>query len=193
LGAVDVEFTRVCARTEGRGTALAAPAVVATLASEGELGAALAITGGGAIAFGGAAVFECPRSGALSAASGKAAVWATLLAGVLDATAHEMASTASPRATAIAARMAGVAAAGAFRSASGCRSAVALPRVAIAISTWSRVIDVREMPPVRLQSFANPSMWQVDLDRGERFDFCGTRDARKNVAEYIERAERNAH
>jgi len=58
---------------------------------------------------------------------------------------------------------------------------------------WSRVIEVREMPSVRMQTFSRPRMWQVDLDRGERFDFCGTPDARKIVAEYIKRAERVAH
>lgn len=55
---------------------------------------------------------------------------------------------------------------------------------------WSRVIDVREMPSVRMQTFSPPRMWQVDLVRHERFDFCGTPDAREIVAEYIERAER---
>ena len=55
---------------------------------------------------------------------------------------------------------------------------------------WSRVLDVREMPSVRMQTFARPRMWQVDLDHDERFDFCGTPDARQIVAEYIERAER---
>jgi hypothetical protein len=58
---------------------------------------------------------------------------------------------------------------------------------------WSRVLDVREMPAVRLSSFANPSLWQVDLDRDERFDFCGTREAREIVKEYIARAEGSAH
>ena len=33
-------------------------------------------------------------------------------------------------------------------------------------------------------------MWQVDLDRGERFDFRGKRNARELVGEYVERAER---
>ena len=57
---------------------------------------------------------------------------------------------------------------------------------------WSRVLDVREMPSVRMQTFSRPRMWQVDLDRDERFDFCGTPDARTIVAEYIGRAERRA-
>ncbi|MEP7052085.1 MAG: hypothetical protein ABJB12_17100 [Pseudomonadota bacterium] len=57
---------------------------------------------------------------------------------------------------------------------------------------WSRVLDVREMPSVRLSAFANPSRWQVDLDRDERFDFCGIAKARAIVKEYIARAERRA-
>jgi membrane protein YdbS with pleckstrin-like domain len=58
---------------------------------------------------------------------------------------------------------------------------------------WSRVLDIREMPSVRMQPFLNPRMWQVDLDKDERFDFCGTRNARQIVAEFIERAERPPH
>ena len=57
---------------------------------------------------------------------------------------------------------------------------------------WSCVLDVREMPSVRMQTFSRPRMWQVDLDGDERFDFCGTPDARKIVAEFIERAERSS-
>ena len=55
---------------------------------------------------------------------------------------------------------------------------------------WSRVIDIREMPSVRMHPFSHPRMWQVDLDHDERFDFCGTRHAREIVADFIERAER---
>lgn len=55
---------------------------------------------------------------------------------------------------------------------------------------WSSVIDIREMPSVRMDPFSRPRMWQVDLDHDQRFDFCGTRDAREIVAEFIERAER---
>lgn len=53
---------------------------------------------------------------------------------------------------------------------------------------WSRVRDVREMPSVRFRPFANPSLWQVDLDRGQSLDFCGTSQAREIVAEYMARA-----
>jgi hypothetical protein len=56
---------------------------------------------------------------------------------------------------------------------------------------WARVLDVREMPSVRMQTFLNPRMWQVDLDRNERFDFCGVRDAREIVSEYVKQAERD--
>jgi hypothetical protein len=54
---------------------------------------------------------------------------------------------------------------------------------------WSRVLDVREMPTVRFRAWSNPSAWQVDLDRDERFDFFGTPKARAIVKEYIARAE----
>ena len=54
---------------------------------------------------------------------------------------------------------------------------------------WSRVRDVREMPSVRLRAGAYPRMWQIDLDRDERFDFCGTPQAREIVKKYVERAE----
>jgi hypothetical protein len=58
---------------------------------------------------------------------------------------------------------------------------------------WSRVLDIREMPSVRMHPFSQPRLWQVDLDHEERFDFCGTRNAREIVAEYIERAEQPPH
>jgi hypothetical protein len=58
---------------------------------------------------------------------------------------------------------------------------------------WSRVLDVREMPSVRLSAGGYPRMWQVDLDRDERFDFCGTAKAREIVKGYIERAAARPH
>jgi hypothetical protein len=57
---------------------------------------------------------------------------------------------------------------------------------------WSQVLDIREMPAVRLSWFSNPSMWQVDLDRDEQFDFCGTPKARQIVRKYIARADGSA-
>jgi hypothetical protein len=58
---------------------------------------------------------------------------------------------------------------------------------------WSRVLDVRELPWVRVNPPWSPRMWQVDLDRGEHFDFCGTREARQIVRDYIARAEGPKH
>jgi hypothetical protein len=57
---------------------------------------------------------------------------------------------------------------------------------------WARVLDVREMPSVRMHPFSNPRMWQVDLDHDQRFDFCGVREAREIVIEYVKRAETRA-
>ena len=57
---------------------------------------------------------------------------------------------------------------------------------------WSQVLDIREMPTVRFSWFSNPSMWQVDLDRDEQFDFCGTPKARQIVRKYIARADGSA-
>ena len=37
-----------------------------------------------------------------------------------------------------------------------------------------RVLDVREMPSVRMQTFARPRMWQVDLDRDDRSEIAPT-------------------
>lgn len=54
---------------------------------------------------------------------------------------------------------------------------------------WTRVIDVREVPWLRFSPPWYPLMWQVDLDRDERFDFCGVRNARDIVIEYVKRAE----
>ncbi len=54
---------------------------------------------------------------------------------------------------------------------------------------WSRVLDVRELPWIRHSWSFYPRMWQVDLDRDERFDFCGTPRARLIVQDYIARAE----
>ena len=54
---------------------------------------------------------------------------------------------------------------------------------------WARVLDVRELPWHRLSPQWFSAMWQVDLDHDERFDFCGTLEARKIVREYIARAE----
>jgi hypothetical protein len=54
---------------------------------------------------------------------------------------------------------------------------------------WARVLDVREMPSVRMHPFSHPRMWQVDLDSNQRFDFCGVREARQIVTEYVKRAE----
>lgn len=55
---------------------------------------------------------------------------------------------------------------------------------------WSRVVDVREVPWIRFSLSWYPRMWQVDLDRNQRFDFCGTRRARDIVRQYVARAER---
>jgi hypothetical protein len=55
---------------------------------------------------------------------------------------------------------------------------------------WSRVLDIREVPSVRVHPFRHPRLWQVDLDHEQSFDFCGTPHAREIVADFIERAER---
>jgi hypothetical protein len=54
---------------------------------------------------------------------------------------------------------------------------------------WSRVLDVRELPWIRVSPPWYPKMWQVDLDEDERFDFCGVRKAREIVAAFVERSE----
>ena len=54
---------------------------------------------------------------------------------------------------------------------------------------WAHVLDVRELPWHRLSPQWFSAMWQVDLDHDERFDFCGTLEARKIVRKYIARAE----
>jgi len=54
---------------------------------------------------------------------------------------------------------------------------------------WSRVLDVRELPWIRLGPPWYPIMWQVDLDNEEHFDFCGVRRAREIVIEFVKRAE----
>ena len=53
---------------------------------------------------------------------------------------------------------------------------------------WSRVLDIRELPWIRFSPPWYPKMWQVDLDN-ERFDFCGVRNARQIVIEFVARAE----
>ncbi|MET0795677.1 MAG: hypothetical protein ABW061_29435 [Polyangiaceae bacterium] len=62
---------------------------------------------------------------------------------------------------------------------------------------WSRVLNVRELPWIRGSLSWHPRMWQVDLDRDERFDFYGSRKAREIVTEYVKqadsRAARSAH
>jgi len=52
---------------------------------------------------------------------------------------------------------------------------------------WARVHDVRELPWIRVSPPWYPKMWQVDLSDGERFDFCGVRDARQIVIEFVKR------
>lgn len=52
---------------------------------------------------------------------------------------------------------------------------------------WSRVQDIRELPWIRFSPPWYPKMWQVDLDR-DRFDFCGVRNARQIVIEFVARA-----
>lgn len=54
---------------------------------------------------------------------------------------------------------------------------------------WARVLDVRELPWHRLSPQWFSAMWQVDLDHDERFDFCGTLEAREIVRKYIARAD----
>src|SRR6187549_334080 len=54
---------------------------------------------------------------------------------------------------------------------------------------WSRVLDVRELPWIRVSPPWYPKMWQVDLDHDERFDFCGVRKAREIVIEFVRRSE----
>ena len=54
---------------------------------------------------------------------------------------------------------------------------------------WSRVQDIRELPWIRVSPPWYPKMWQVDLDEGERFDFCGVRKAREIVIDFVKRSE----
>lgn len=54
---------------------------------------------------------------------------------------------------------------------------------------WSRVLDVHELPWIRVSPPWYPKMWQVDLDHGERFDFCGVRQAREIVIDFVKRSE----
>ena len=54
---------------------------------------------------------------------------------------------------------------------------------------WSRVLDVRELPWIRLSPPWYPKMWQVDLDDDQRFDFCGVRKTREIVIEFVKRRE----
>ena len=57
---------------------------------------------------------------------------------------------------------------------------------------WSRVLDVRELPWLRVSPPWYPKLWQVDLEQGERFDFCGVRNAREVVVEFMKRSETGA-
>ena len=54
---------------------------------------------------------------------------------------------------------------------------------------WKRVLDVQELPWIRLSPPWYPKMWQVELDDGERFDFCGVRKAHQIVIEFVKRSE----
>jgi hypothetical protein len=54
---------------------------------------------------------------------------------------------------------------------------------------WSRVLDIRELPWIRVSPPWYPKMWQVDLVDDERFDFCGVRRAREIVIEFVKRSE----
>ncbi len=54
---------------------------------------------------------------------------------------------------------------------------------------WSRVLDVRELPWIRFSPPWYGKMWQVDLSDDERFDFCGVRNAREIVIEFVRRSE----
>src|SRR6187431_171584 len=54
---------------------------------------------------------------------------------------------------------------------------------------WPRVLDIRELPWIRVSPPWYPKMWQVDLDGEQRFDFCGVRDAREIVIEFVKRSE----
>jgi len=54
---------------------------------------------------------------------------------------------------------------------------------------WSRVLDVRELPWIRVSPPWYPKLWQVDLDHGERFDFCGVRKTREIVIDFVKRSE----
>jgi len=54
---------------------------------------------------------------------------------------------------------------------------------------WSPVLDVREVPWIRVSPPWYPKMWQVDLDGDEHFDFCGVRKSREIVIEFVKRSE----
>ena len=54
---------------------------------------------------------------------------------------------------------------------------------------WSRVLDVRELPWIRVSPPWYPRMWQVDLHGDQRFDFCGVRKAREIVIEFVRRSQ----
>jgi hypothetical protein len=54
---------------------------------------------------------------------------------------------------------------------------------------WSRVLDVRELPWLRFSPPWYPKLWQVDLEPDECFDFCGVRNAREIVVEFVKRSE----
>ena len=57
---------------------------------------------------------------------------------------------------------------------------------------WSRVLDIRELPWIRFSPPWYPKMWQVDLDN-ECFDFCGVRNARQIVIEFVAQARGRRH
>lgn len=57
---------------------------------------------------------------------------------------------------------------------------------------WARVLDVREVPWVASPPCWYPRLWQVDLDRDERFDFYGARNAREIVVELWKRSQERA-
>jgi hypothetical protein len=47
------------------------------------------------------------------------------------------------------------------------------------VIAWSHVVDVRELPWIRLNPPWYPKMWQVDAQHGKSFDFIGVRQARE--------------
>jgi len=54
---------------------------------------------------------------------------------------------------------------------------------------WARVLDVRELPWIRVSPPWYPKMWQIDLDDDQAFDFCGVRKTREIVIEFVERSQ----